>query len=257
MKPTLLLDSAQLYDVVNKQLLEEQADVNESGIQFTYKTYFNSSAITASNSISLDIQQSASLVSDVVAVTRDNNVVSSGFKGADAFDYIQPWSSAQFRLGSLYMPQQIINVPTGANWSVTQNNSAEWYGISLQAFQSFPDEFHKAAGSEATVQFQPASVAADLSLNSWEVGKPCLAFTGEKSACGLELTGEPTNGSRILNLSATIGQAVGAISPDPTFPGAGPLSPPFSYTLTQVRVDVFLGYIRVANLMGDNCVVDR
>jgi len=190
MKPTLLLDSAQLYDVVNKQLLEEQADVDESGIQFTYKTYFNSAAVTASNAINIDIQQSASLVSEIIAITRDNNVVASGLNGADAFDYIQPFSQAQYRLGSLYWPQQIINVPTGANWPITQNNSQEWYGISLTAFQAYVDEFHKAAGGEATCQFQAASVASDLSLNSWKIGKPCLAFSGEKSACGLELTGK-------------------------------------------------------------------
>lgn len=253
MKPTLLLDSAQLYDVVNKQLLEEQADVDESGIQFTYKTYFNSAAVTASNAVNIDIQQSASLVSEIIAITRDNNVVSSGFNGADAFDYIQPFSQAQYRLGSLYWPQQIINVPTGTTWPVTQNNSQEWYGISLTAFQAYVDEFHKAAGGEATCQFQAASVASDLSLNSWTIGKPCLAFTGEKSACGLELTGEPTNNSRILNFSATIGQATGSGA----FPGAGPLVPPYAYTLAQVRVDTFLAYTRVANLMGDNCVVDR
>jgi hypothetical protein len=254
MKPTLLLDSAQLYDVVNKQLLEEQADVDESGIQFTYSTLFNSSAVTASNAVNIDIQQSASLVSQIVAVVRDNNVVSSSFAGADAFMYIQPFSQAQYRLGSLYWPQQIINVPTGATYPVTQNNSQEWYGISLQAFQAYVDEFHKAAGGDAAIQFQQASAASELSSNSWAIGKPCLAFTGEKSACGLELTGEPTNNSRILNLSASIGVATGV---DGAFPGAGLLTQPYSYTLTQVRVDTFLEYTRCANLMGDNCVVDR
>jgi len=189
-KPTLLLDSAQLYDVVNKQLLEEQADVDESGIQFTYTTYFNSAAVTASNAVNIDIQQSASLVSQIIAIVRDNNVVASGLDGADCFQYIQPFSQAQYRLGSLYWPQQIINVPTGLQWPITQRNSQEWYGISLQAFQAFVDQFHKAAGGEASISFQPASVASDFSLNSWTIGKPCLAFTGEKSACGLELTGE-------------------------------------------------------------------
>lgn len=254
MKPTLLLDSAQLYDVVNKQLLQEQADIDESGLQFTWTTYFNSSAVTASNAVNIDIQQSASLVSQIIAITRDNNIVSSALTGADAFQYIQPFSSAQFRLGSLYWPQQIINVPTGATWSVTQTNSQEWYGISLQAFQSYVDEFHKAAGGDSAIQFQLGTVV-DLSGNSWTQGKPCLAFTGEKSACGLELTGEPTNNSRILNFSASIGEATGSSG---AYPSAGPLAAqPYAYTLTQVRVDTFLAYTRCANLMGDNCVVDR
>jgi len=64
---------------------------------------------------------------------------------------------------------------------------------------------------------------------------------------------EPTNNSRILNFSGTIGQAAGTTA----FPGAGTLVPSTAYTLTQVRVDTFLAYTRCANLMGDNCVVDR
>jgi hypothetical protein len=252
-KPTLLLDSAQLYDVVSKQLLEEQADVDQSGIQFSYKTYFNSAAVTSTNAVNIDIQQSASLVSQIIAVVRDNNKVSyAGAAGvADVFDFIQPFTQAQYRLGSLYWPQQQINVPTGANYTVTQVNSQEWYAISLQSFQAFVDEFHKAAGAASSIQFQSADVAASLSNNSWAQGKACLAFTGEKSACGLEMTGEPTNNSRILNFSGVIGQPAQTLGFPPT-PLVG-----IQYTLTSVRVDTFLAYYRVCNLMGDNAVVDR
>lgn len=252
-KPTLLLDSSQLYDVVNKQLLEEQSDIDQSGIQFSYMTYFNSAAVTSTNAVNIDIQQSASLTSQIIAVVRDNNKVTSDFQFADAMDFIQPFTQSQYRLGSLYFPQQQVNVPAGATYAVTQSNSQEWYGIGLQSFCAFVDQFHKAAGSASSIQFQPADVDADLSNNSFQTGKACLAFCLEKSACGLELTGEPTNNSRILNFSGVIGVPTGSAA----FPGASPLVAGSQYTLTSVRVDTFLGYYRVANCMGDNTVVDR
>lgn len=252
MKPTLILDSASLFDIVNKELLQEQADVDQSGIQFTYLTYFNTNSITNSNAINIDVQQSASLTSHVIAAIRDNVLMNSAENGADSFKTIAPLNKAQYRLGSLYLPQQIITVPAGANWSATQRNSQEWYGLSLVASESYVKEFHKAAGGASCLRYQSFENAlTDLSMNSWEYGKPIYAMSLEKSPVGLQMTGEPTNNSRILNFNGQIDVLAGEQG------NFGAIVNPTNYTLTSVRCDVYMAYVRVANCMGDNCIVDR
>jgi hypothetical protein len=254
-KPTLLLDSAQLYDVVSKQLLMEMADVDQSGIQFSYDTFFNSYVVTNTNAINLDVQQSASLTSQIIGITRDNNQVTTLFDNGDANSYINPFSVSGYRIGSLYLPQQQIKVPVGATWDITQRNSKEWYGIGLMGFQSYVDEFHKAAGKAASVKFTEANAVPEISNQSYTTGKACLSFSLEKSSCGLEMTGEPTNNSRILNFSGVVDVLAGQ--------GTFPIAPGSEvilgnkYTLSEIRFDSFLRYVRVANCMGDNCVVDR
>ena len=254
--PTLLLDSAQLYDVVNRELLQEQADIDNSGIQFKYNTFFNTSALTNSSGVNVDVQQSASLTNYVVAITRDNNRVTSLLNGADAFNYIMPWGAgAQFRLGSLYYPQQIVKVEgAAATWNSVAFNSKEWYTLSLMAFQAYIAQFHKAAGYDANIRFQVGSQEVDLTQASWLAGRACNAFSLEKSSCGIELSGESTNNSRILNFNATLTYSVGSGG---AFPTSGSVTRDADYNLTTIRVDTFMNYVRVANLMGDNCVVDR
>lgn len=254
-KPTLVLDTASLFDVVNKQLLQEQADVDQSGIQFTYMTYFNTNAITNSNAINIDVQQSASLTSHVIMAVRDNVQITATNNGADSFKTIAPMNHLQFRIGSLYLPQTIINVPAGATWEDTQKKSNEWYSLGLIATEAYVHQGHKAAGGFACLRYQTLpSAQTDLSLNSWEYGKPAYIMTLEKSSCLLSLTGEPTNNSRILNVSGQIDVSTGSGA----FPGGvTDLVAPTNYSLTSVRADVYLAYVRVACLMGDNCVVDR
>jgi hypothetical protein len=253
-KMTLLCDTAQAFDIVNKQLLSEMADGDQSGVQYTYDTYFNSFAVTNSNSVNIDVQQSASLVSQIIGITRDNNLVTSLFNGADANYYCQPWSSGQWRLGSLYLPQQLLKVPSNGTWSSTQQNSREWYGIGLIAFNAYVDQYHKAAGKAACIKFNEAEPIADISNQAFDSGKACVSFSCEKSSCSLTLTGEPTNNSRILNGSFSAEFLAGA---DGAFPLVAPVVPGSQYNLTEIRFDVFMLYTRVANLMGDNCVVDR
>ena len=254
-KPTLVCDSAQLFDVVNKQMLSEMADVDQSGIQYTYNTYFNSYVVTGAggSSVNLDIQQSASLVNKIIGITRDNNMITSTLDGADANLYIQPFTQFQYRIGSLYWPQAIVNVPSNGTWDSTQKNSKEWYGLSLMAFQAYVDEFHKAAGKSACIQFYESE--SEITNQAYDSGSACIAFSGEASASGLSLTGLPTNNSRLINGNGTIGFLAGTGN---AFPLSGTVDPAVKYNLSGgVRFDTFLGYTRVANLMGDNCVVDR
>ena len=258
LKPTIVVDSAQLYDVVNKQMLEEQTQVDRSGLQFSYYTYFAtfqnlSAGVTAAN---FDVQQSASLVHKICTFVRDNQKLTGAAAGlvrTDKYDFIAPFSTNQYRLGSLYWPQQIIQTP-GSNWDVVQANAKEAYTLSLDGWMAGVDEFHKSAGGEANVSFAE-KIGGEVICNQWTSGKAGYCFIGEKSACGLELTGEPTNNSRILNWNGTINSLIGSSG---TFPTDTAVNPVFKYTLAGgLRLDIFLQYLRVANLMGDNCVVDR
>ena len=264
MKPTLVLDTAQLYDVINKQLLEEQAQVDRSGIQFSYFTYFNSFQVIPAGvtSVNFDIQQSASLVHKILVAVRDNRKLTTnvaGNVGVDKYTTIAPFNTAQFRLGSLYMPQQIVSVPALnpviPNWDDIQLNSKEWFNYGLVAHMAAVDEFHKSAGGSASITYQEYTTSANTpDGNQWISGKAVYAFTGEKSAVSLMLTGEPTNNSRLLNFAASISSLIGAGG---AYPATAQVAPAYYNIDGGLRVDYYLQYLRCANLMGDNCVVDR
>lgn len=262
LKPTIVVDSAQLYDVVNKQMLEEQAQVDRSGLQFSYYTYFSTfqiltAGVTAAN---FDVQQSASLVHKICTFVRDNQKLTGDnpvVKQADKYDFIAPFSTSQYRLGSLYWPQQLLNTP-GDRWDTVQANSKESYTLSLDGWMAGVDTFHKSAGGEANVSFAER-LSDRVQGNQWTSGKAAYCFIGEKSACGLELSGEPTNNSKLLTFQATINSllASGGAGGVP-YPTASAVDPTVKYNLAGgIRLDIFLQYLRVANLMGDNCVVDR
>jgi hypothetical protein len=265
-RPTLVLDSCQLYDVVNKQLLEEMADEGRSGIQFSFKTVFNSFVTSGQTSVNIDVQQSASCVTKAIAVCRDifqiNNIPTVATDiGGDAFKAIAPFAQAQWRLGSQYFPQQVCSVPkrttVNNHWNNTQAGSKEWYQLTHQAWMSGFDQFHKSAGLDASVQFNIPDFAAELSTNSWAQGQAHYGYVGERSPVGLELTGQSSNNSRVLNFNATIADLTGAAAQPAA--GAAAVSNLY-YTLTSAvgyRVDIFLEYLRVANVLGDSCIIDR
>lgn len=212
-KMELVLDSAQVYDSVQKQLLDEQADVSKSGLQYSFSTWFSTKNDFKGSSVNFDVQQSASVTEQVCAVIRQ---VPNIADGKDSFSFDNRATQWQYRLGSQYLPQKpVSNASTGV----------ESYQQALIAFEASPHQHascHGASGVNATY----ATFNSDDSI--W-------AQSLEKSAAGLQLTGEPTNNSRILNLEMSK-TAVGD---------------------TTDRINVFLKYLRVANVMGANLIVDR
>lgn len=211
----VILDSAQVYDSVQKQLLDEQADVSKSGLQFSYSTWFRSPGSFTTGSVNFDVQQSASITQKACAVIRTQADIDN--KSADGLAAKATATKVQWRLGSQYFPQQALDTATSQKEAYHQALVA-WDASSLQY-----------AGMSASGQ------GAAVSLLDWGTVAneiPAYSQTMEKSSTGLQLTGEPTNNSRILNLEMTK-----AADAD--------------------QVDVFLQYLRVANIMGDNVVVDR
>lgn len=217
-KPSLVLDSAKVYDSVAAQILDQQADVDRSGLQFTYSTWFNNSTTTQSEQINIDVQQSASITEKVIAVLRDGANVTVP-RDVDSFTSLSTLENYQWRLGSTYYPQARVNLGV---------DQSEAYQQTLIAWDSAPNQYlgFKSDGNCAVT-------LRDFNLGAYSI--PHYATTLEKSAVGLTLTGEPTNNARSLNFSAKLVTG-------------GPAS---------VDIQVFLKYTRIANIMGENLVVDR
>jgi len=223
-EPSIVLDSAKVYDSVAAQLLDQQSDVARSGLQFTYSTWFNNSSATSTQQINVDVQQSASITQKVIcAIRRTADIAASG---QDSFQTEAALADYQWRLGSTYYPQARVALGVG--------RQTEAYMQSLIAWDSAPCQYqgHKSEGN-CDVALQDFQKVYSQDADDRNRASPHYATTLEKSGVGLTLTGEPTNNSRSLNFSAT---CEGAQARD---------------------VQIFLMYTRIANIMGQNLVVDR
>jgi len=221
--PSVVLDSAKVYDSVAAQILDQQADVERSGLQFTYSTWFNNSTTSSVSQVNVDIQQSASITEKVIAIFRDDDAVTSPAT-KDSFAGLPIAQNYQWRLGSQYYPQARVSLAGG---------QGEAYQHSLIAWNSAPNQYlgFKSDGNCSVDLRRFSLLANDVA--------PHYATTLEKSAVGLTLTGEPTNNSRSLNFSAGL-------------PALGDENIP-----AKIDVQIYLKYCRIANIMGENLVVDR
>jgi len=224
--PTLSLDCATLYDAASKQILEESADVSESGIQFTYSTYFASQFNPTGGALNIDVLQSASITEKVFIVGSPNANAANKYDfyslGGDASPYGD--YSLQARIGSHYLPIYAI---TSDNESFYQTQIA--FNGAYNQYSSAP------AQTGVAVDFMTVGGSGPSSAT---VAKNAVyAFSLEKSGAGVALSGEPTNNSRICNIACAGATGVQASQ--------------------FVAATVFLQYVRVANCMVDSCVVDR
>lgn len=226
-KPTIVLDSCQLYDAVQKQLLDEQSDTENSGLQFHYKTFFNTQATVAVQSINFDVQQSASLACRAFACVRHSDQVEVG--GKDNNNFQPAVLSYQYRLGSAYFPQQIIRNPS---FKV----QTESYALALQSVGAIPHQYVAKQVKDAGISYAEYTDESKGSAKDVEGRVPVYATSLEMSANGLALSGSSTNNSRLLNFSAQLDD-----------PSAG----------KSWNVNVFLEYVRLANIMHNNLIVDR
>ncbi len=216
--PVLSLDCSQLYDSATKQLLEESADVQSSGLQFTYSTYFASQTALVANGVNVDVLQSASITEKVFTVatadaTTANKFIFRKWGANDSFTY-------QWRIGAHYLPIYAVK------------DNAEAFLMTQTAFKGAYHQFsdpQPANGGIGVSSFAAAVANA-------ETGDSAVYATSlERSSAGVELSGDATNNSRIVNLSVQ----------GNTFGGAGHVT------------TTFLQYVRTANLMVDSAVVDR
>ena len=242
--PTIVYDSNVLFSSVNKQLLMEQAAEPSPGLAFTYSTWFTTNSPFAADA-SLDVSQSVSLCEKCAVGVRVNAAIGTG--AGDSFNFLAPYNSYQFRIGSTYLPLKPVVVPVPAAFAAQQsaNASQEVYAMALLAWAAGVDQYHKSAGEASNVPFYsdvswPTLAATNIlpSNTSFTSGAACYATSLEKSPCGLEFSGQSSNNARILNVQLTGPSTVGAVT--------GPWN-----------VMAMLEYIRSAVVSGDNCIVNR
>ena len=183
---SLVLDSAEIYDSARKSLLEEQMNVDRSGLQLTYPTWFGTDFTTSgTGAINFNINKSASLASQAIVCSQLTAKNTSTQNDSIMFntEELLGW---QFRLGSLYLPTQvpITSVPEGYLQSVQA-----WDAASGQ------NKHQKVGATSLTYsQYATTNTSYNQSLH---------AVSMETSSAGLEMTGQPTNNSRQLTYSTT------------------------------------------------------
>ncbi len=263
-KPTLVLDSAMVYQGLQKQLLAEQANVEDSGLAFTYSTYFTTNVTQQATgaTVSLDVQQAATLCERITAVARISTFQGdsagaptvAGFPPqSDSFQFFPAFRGYQFRIGATFLPQQVINVPSINTQFACGDASNEVYANALTAWGSYPTQYNKSMMSGSTISMYPSpfdGVVDRTAANTFIPLGPSYSRSAaiystslEKQANGMALTGQSTNNARILNISLTSGN--GFIDVD-----GGVVPGPY-------QIVACLQYVRVAHLMQDSCVVDR
>lgn len=215
-RPTLIYDSARAYDVVMRSLQNEQS--SRDGLQFVYSTWFNTYMNSNTDSVNFDIQQSASITERVCALFR-----LTAATGATLCSFLPAPTAYQWRIASDYKPQQAMQI---GNFALTVGGAVipQSSESLMQAMKTF----------EAGVHSYSTPVGGGVSVSLYEYNSHAAVYgtTLERSACGLSLTGLPTNNSSLLTFNATKA-AVGH------------------------RVDIFLRTIRVANLRGVGAIIDK
>lgn len=190
----LHLDTYDLYDSARKDLMMQASDSERSGLQFTYDTFFMTSTNLSSSTLNLDIMKSATKIKRVaVAVVNKatgGDPVPPPPIGQDFFNFVLPYNTVQFRLGSQYTP------------ALPSTSKGEYYHHSLLAYQN-----------EHSAQILPAvkyDEYADPAAPSGAVikGARILAQTFERNS--MDNSGQTTNNSQLINLSGSVAQKANA-----------------------------------------------
>lgn len=218
MRPTLVLDCSKLYDSAYRAILDEQS--SEEGIQFSYTTWFSMFSISNNTNFSIDINQSASVTEKVFFVLR-KGVPTNGVQAYTFYDNV---SQYQWRIAAEQKPQQPVLITIGAAGGA-EPQSAEAYYHTLNTFESGLHSYHIAPGN-----------GVGVGLHDFAHGCAVYGTTLERSACGLSLTGGPTNNSNPLHLDITTIDVPDGVS--------------------QAAL-VYVSYLRVAFVHGRNVTVNK
>lgn len=215
-RPSLVYDSAKAYDVTLRSILNEQSSMD--GLQFLYSTYFNTYMTSSTSSVNFNVQQAATITESAFALFRPSTAT-----GSSLCTFLPTPTAYQWRIASDFKPQQMVQISSNTVGGNAFAQSAEAY---MQTLKTFETGLH----SYST----PVGFGAGVSMYEFNNFAAAYGTTLERTACGLSLTGVPTNNASLLNFEATTAVPVGAN-----------------------RVDIFLKYVRVVNLRGAGAVVDR
>ena len=183
---SLVLDSAEIYDSARKSLLEEQMNVDRSGLQLTYPTWFGTDFVNSgTGAINFTINKSASLASQAIVCSQLTAKNTSTQNDSVVFnsELVTGW---QFRLGSLYLPTQ-----------VPVSSAAEGYLQSVQAWDAGSKQHKHQQVDSCSMTF------GEYNTDGGYANQSLHAVSMETSSAGLEMTGQPTNNSRQLTYTAS------------------------------------------------------
>ncbi len=230
--PSLLTDSIGALDSVVREINEQTMDTESSGIQFTYETPFFTFQNNSGSAFSMDVQNSVTICPRAYLVLQSPN----SYNPAVASDRSQMYNNLtqiNFRLGSEYFP----NTPSlfgsallGAAPFAIDNNGEAFKDLMVAAM-SYPHQF--GAPQIYGSNILPAEyTGAGATKTAYGV---CL----DRSPAGIagKYSGVATNSSRLLNVTGNFYTNADAASGS--------------------VVNIFVESVRVANLAGDSCVVDR
>lgn len=222
---SLILDCYDLFDSAKKALMVQMANVKTQGIQYCYGSWWNISQTTSSNALSFDFNYSCGRSILALGKSRLTTNINSGAQdsiGSEPYNY----TNYRWRLGSSFIPLDQVG------------SSAESYFYTQNAFKNYKlmDLDYKCPLS-VRIPFRDGS-----STIAYTTGEGATAAASAVVAIAADLqrnqivgaySGQPTNNSRLLSLSATFSE-----------------SSPRTY-------DLFLYHLRCANTMLDNVVVDK
>lgn len=235
----LITDSIKLSPMVERKLIEM---AGKSGLDLYYQTYWNSNIDFTSNAVSFNINKSVSRASDVIFITQSqaaNNktlsesVQKSALYGTTPFNY----TSAQWRLGSIYAPIQPLTSTTTASTQgltgIAPSNAGDFY---YQYTVLGPN--YKGVQNSSAIPYsnylEGVTGADDVNNRFWGVSMVTL----EKSSA-LELSGLPVNNARQLVFNAQYASSLSASG----------ISPPGQTLKT------WLGYTKLAKCFANNIVL--
>lgn len=177
--PVFSFDTVTVFDSVKRALVAEQADTENSGLQFTYNTFFSSIQPWNSGTLNIDILQSCSMVESAFIVIRDTSSSSPTTVSRQLRFLPLTGASTQFRLGSSYRPLYVVDQPL------------EQYELTVQAAGY---TYH----NNTTMSHQKGVCVPSFGASSAVYGS-----SFERNSDGLVfLSYEPTNNARIINFNA-------------------------------------------------------
>lgn len=172
---SIMADTVDLSDATQKTLNMESAS---SGLEYTYPRIYASTNTISSTSINVQVRKAVSQANIATAalITQGDllDVTKDSLK-SETFD-VSTW---QYRLGSLYFPNQPIKTAT---------DGVESYFISQQVYDK-SDHSHQENSVSLT----------DFTTNGYGI----LSASFEKDS-QINLSGLPINNSRVLELQATL-----------------------------------------------------
>ena len=201
---SIMANSTTMVDSWQKALNEESAS---QGLTYTFPTWYPTTSTQPVAVDRINIEQrkavARALMAFAVYTTGSDSITTDNMKSED-----YGWSRVEWRLGSLYPTQQPIV------------NSAEAYFVAQNAFDGGI--------------LDPKGGINGVSFNAFKGNESIAAVSLERSDIAingvLNISGLPTNNSRVLSIDATLEKA-------PT---------------TQGRVYVFMKHISMAKFFLDN-----